>query len=79
MTDDRTEEFRDPMPDRPPTPAEERAAEEGSRDVDTDRVEEHFREMTERGAHVQGEGQIEGQPDADLHDDLDAQRENPSD
>jgi hypothetical protein len=46
-------------PDRPPTPDEERAAERAAEDVDIERVAEHEREMLERGANVEGEGQIE--------------------
>jgi hypothetical protein len=49
----------EPTADRPPTPEEEQAAEAAEKDVDVERAEEHFREMTELGAHVQGEGEIE--------------------
>jgi hypothetical protein len=44
--------------DRPPTPAEEAAAE---RSVDrlTDDVRENYEEMAERGANLEGEGQVE--------------------
>ena len=44
--------------DRPPTPEEERAAEQSAADVDPD-VGDHYREMAERGASVRGEGQID--------------------
>lgn len=53
------EEFIDAQPDRPPTPDEETAADRGALDVDIDDVGGHFQEMTERGANVKGEGQIE--------------------
>lgn len=46
--------------DREPTAAEERAADEAAKDVDVDSVAEHFEEMTELGAQVEGEGRIEG-------------------
>lgn len=45
--------------DRPPTPAEERAAESAAADVDEKAVSENYRHMTETGAAVKGEGQIE--------------------
>jgi hypothetical protein len=48
--------------DRPPTPEEERAAERAAKGVDVAKVAEHEEEMLERGAHVKGEGQIEGSP-----------------
>lgn len=44
--------------DRPPTPEEERAA---PTDVDP-AVAEDYREATERGARVRGEGQISRDP-----------------
>ena len=53
------EEFIDAQPDRAPTPDEEAAAERGARDVDVADVGGHYEEMTERGANVKGEGQIE--------------------
>lgn len=64
MTDQTTprpdhETFTAPGADRPPTDAEERAAERAADDVDLDRVAEHFEEMTETGAAVRGEGAIE--------------------
>jgi hypothetical protein len=48
------------VPDRPPTAAEEEAADE-SRDRyadDADEVAENTRSAAERGANVKGEGQI---------------------
>jgi hypothetical protein len=51
--------FRDPIPDRMPTQAEERAAEAAADDVDLASVAEHAEEMAEKGAHVRGEGAIE--------------------
>lgn len=45
--------------DREPTPDEERMAEEVAADVDPE-VGEHYREMTEIGAEVEGEGRIGG-------------------
>lgn len=53
------EEFIDAQPDRPPTPAEESAAERAAQDVDIAEVGKHYDEMTERGANVAGEGQID--------------------
>ncbi len=44
--------------DRPPTEEEERLAEQGAADVDLDSVTAHEREMAEKGASVEGEGQI---------------------
>ena len=54
-----SEAFTKPEPDRPPTAAEEEAAQQAAHDVDLDKVAEHEREMAERGANVRGEGQIE--------------------
>jgi len=53
------EEFKDAEPDRMPTPDEERDAEEAAHDVDLAAVADHAREMAQRGANVEGEGQIE--------------------
>lgn len=44
--------------DRPPTDDEARAAEQALPGSDPDAVAEHYEEMAERGANVQGEGQI---------------------
>jgi hypothetical protein len=44
--------------DREPTPEEEREAERAAADVDLEQVSEHYEEMAERGAHVEGEGKI---------------------
>ena len=44
--------------DRPPTPEEEQLAEQALPGIDTDSVARHEREMAERGASVEGEGQI---------------------
>lgn len=44
--------------DRPPTPDEERVAEEVAADVDVAEVTAHEKEMAERGAHQEGEGRI---------------------
>lgn len=54
-----SESFREPVADRPPTEDEARAAERAAADVDVDQVAEHYEEMIELGAEVQGEGQIE--------------------
>ncbi len=43
-----------------PTAAEERAAEEAAEHVDLDKVEENYRDMTKKGAEVEGEGDITG-------------------
>jgi hypothetical protein len=53
------EEFIEAQPGRMPTPDEDAAAERGAADVDLDAVTEHEREMLERGASVQGEGQVD--------------------
>lgn len=45
--------------DRPPTAEEERAAERAASDVDLERVAEHYEDMTNIGAHVRGEGEVE--------------------
>ncbi len=57
-----TETFTEPGADRAPTPEEEQAAETAAKSVDMDEVAEHYEEMIERGAHVQGEGQVEPGP-----------------
>lgn len=44
--------------DRPPTPEEERLAEQSVPGIDQESVSRHEREMAERGASVEGEGQI---------------------
>jgi hypothetical protein len=43
--------------DRPPTPDEERTAEQVAAEVDP-ATAEHYREMAERGAKAKGEGEI---------------------
>ena len=43
--------------DRPPTPEEERAAEEAAEDVPGS-VGEHYEEMIDIGANVKGEGEV---------------------
>lgn len=53
------EEFIEARPDRAPTPDEESAAERAARDVDVAEVGSHYEEMTELGANVKGEGQVE--------------------
>ncbi len=53
------ERFTTPAADRPPTDDEAAAAERAAKDVDLDRVSAEYEEMAERGANVQGEGQIE--------------------
>ncbi len=45
--------------DRPPTEAEEAAAERAAETVDLDRVAEHMEAAIETGANVRGEGEIE--------------------
>ena len=47
-----------PDPGRGPTPDEARAAERAAAEVPDD-VGEHYREMTELGAEVEGEGRID--------------------
>lgn len=54
------ETFTEPTADRPPTADEARAAERSAADVDVDQVAEHYEAEAERGAHVEGEGEIEG-------------------
>lgn len=53
------ESFPPPAPDRAPTPDEEAAAERARGDVDLASVSEEYEHMTELGANVRGEGQIE--------------------
>lgn len=56
---ERPESFGEPAADRPPTDDEARAADAAAADVDVDDVAAHYEEMTEIGADVRGEGQIE--------------------
>ena len=49
--------------DRPPTHEEVVAADSAAEDIDVDAVGERFEHMTDIGAHIKGEGQIE--PEAD--------------
>ncbi len=58
-----TEGFRDAGPDRAPTRAEEEAAEAIAEEIDVETVAEEYEHMTELGANVKGEGQIEPDPD----------------
>ncbi len=58
MSNDRTESFGEPGADREPTADEEKAAERAAENLDVDEVGEHYEEMTERGAHQKGEGEI---------------------
>jgi len=55
------EEFKDAVPDREPTPEEEAAAERASGEVDVESVAEEYEHMTDLGANVRGEGQIESE------------------
>lgn len=55
---ERADEFTEPSAGPPPTPEEERAAERSADDVDLDQVEKHYQEMNEKGANVEGEGQV---------------------
>lgn len=66
MSDDRIDEDRDEHEsfgvagaDRPPTPDEERLADEAAEDVDLEEVAEHYQDMAERGSHQHGEGRID--------------------
>ena len=54
----RADEFTEPSAGPTPTPEEERAAERSADDVDLDQVEEHYEEMNEKGANVDGEGKV---------------------
>ncbi|HSJ90831.1 MAG TPA: hypothetical protein VK917_02110 [Ilumatobacter sp.] len=58
-TDARRESFTEPDADRPPTEAEEAAAERAAERVDVDQVAEHFEDAMKTGAKVKGEGEIE--------------------
>jgi hypothetical protein len=53
------ERFVAPRADRPPTPDEAAAADRAATNFHFDAAGEHFQEMAERGANVEGEGQIE--------------------
>ena len=57
MTND--ERFPAAAADRMPTADEEAAAERAADDVDVEEVAAHHEEMTETGARVRGEGEIE--------------------
>lgn len=61
-TETDSEGFKDAMPDRGPTPAEEAAADRAFDDVDVDAVAEEYQHMTALGARVHGEGEIEPDP-----------------
>jgi hypothetical protein len=50
------EEHQQASADRPPTPEEEAAAESNELDPS---VAEHYKQEAERGANVEGEGQID--------------------
>jgi hypothetical protein len=56
------EQFPPAAADRAPTADEEAAAERGAATVDVDEVAEHYEEMSETGANIRGEGQIERNP-----------------
>ncbi|HEY0519416.1 MAG TPA: hypothetical protein VGC84_07970 [Ilumatobacteraceae bacterium] len=59
-----SEDFGEPVADRPPTEEEERAAERAARNVDLENVAEHYEAMAELGANVEGEGQIDSERSA---------------
>ena len=59
---ERGEEFKAGVADREPTPDEESAAERALPEVDVDAVADEYQHMTDLGAHVRGEGQIEPDP-----------------
>lgn len=63
QNDQTDERFTEPKADRPPTPAEEAAAERAAEQVDLESVAEHAEEAAKIGANVKGEGEIE--PDVD--------------
>ncbi len=54
----RADEFTEPSGGPEPTPAEEAAAERAASQVDTDAVEPHYADMTEKGRKVRGEGDV---------------------
>jgi hypothetical protein len=58
-SDQQADEFTEPSAGPAPTPGEEAAADRSRGRVDLEQVDEHYHEMNSRGAHVQGEGQIE--------------------
>jgi hypothetical protein len=57
----RADADRDHMADRAPTADEEKAAEKSRAEFadDAPKVAEHYTEMSELGAHVKGEGEID--------------------
>ncbi len=57
-SEQKADEFTEPSGGPTPTPEEERAAERSKDDVDLDKVDEHYREMNEKGANVKGEGNV---------------------
>lgn len=56
--DQQAEKFTEPSGGPTPTPDEEKAAEGSADEVDLDHVEEHYRDMTEKGRDVRGEGEL---------------------
>ena len=52
------DEFTEPSAGPVPTASEAAAADRSRGDVDTDRVGEHYTDMTERGKNVEGEGDV---------------------
>lgn len=56
--DQQAEKFTEPSGGPTPTPDEEKAAERSADEVDLDDVEEHYRDMTEKGRDVRGEGEV---------------------
>lgn len=57
-SDQRADEFTEVSAGPVPTPAEEAAAERAKDTVDLDEVAEHYRDMTEKGKNVEGEGAV---------------------
>ena len=58
-SEQQAEEFTQPSGGPTPTPAEEAAAERSAEQVDLDQVEKKYRDMTEKGANVRGEGSLD--------------------
>ena len=61
LTEERSDALRDAAADRPPTGAEEAAADAAASNIDEEELGEiarHSDEMTKLGADVKGEGEI---------------------
>lgn len=58
-TEQKADEFTTPSGGPEPTPEEEAAADSSRDDVDLDKVEKNYTDMTEKGKNVKGEGDVD--------------------